>query len=94
MLRDHSFRKANISIAIAVTAMAIAVLIFGRDASDTEVQLVTGVGFAVMIVSLLAQYELEYRRDQRSSTRTSDPASPQRPAPRPAAPPAPRRRGP
>jgi hypothetical protein len=66
MLRDHSFRKANIAVGIAATAMAIGRIAFGRDASDIEVQLVTIASFAIMIVAVFAQYELEYRRERRS----------------------------
>lgn len=66
MLRNHSFRKANISIGIAVTVMVLCRLAFGRDATDVEVQVVTAVTFGVMIASLLVQYELEYRRERRS----------------------------
>lgn len=72
MLRNHSFRKANIAVVIAVTAMAAGRLALGRDASDAEVQLVTLGGFAVMIVALFTQYELEHRRDRRRGSDTTD----------------------
>jgi hypothetical protein len=66
MLRNHSFRKAHIALAIAAPLMVIGRIALGSDASEAEVQVVTLLSFGVMIAAVIIQYELEYRRERRS----------------------------
>jgi hypothetical protein len=67
MLRDHSFRKANISIAVAAVVMFVGFIAFGRSATDVEYQLLIWGSFAAFFVSLFVLYRRESRlHDSRS----------------------------
>jgi ABC-type transport system involved in cytochrome c biogenesis permease component len=72
MLRNHSFRKANISIGFAFVAMVIGVMVVGRGATETEAQVLGASIFVTAFIALFVQYELEYRRERRSGGDASE----------------------
>ena len=62
MLRDHSFRKANISIGVAAVVMIIGFVTFGRSANDVGYQLLIWGSFATFFVTLFGLNHREARR--------------------------------
>jgi hypothetical protein len=56
MFRDHSFRKANISVGFAAVVMIVGFVTFGHDATDVGYQLLIWVSFATFFVSLFLLY--------------------------------------
>lgn len=61
MLWNHSFRKANISVAVAATVLIVGFVTFGHR-SDIAYQLLVLGSFAVMVATLFALYRHEERR--------------------------------
>ncbi len=76
MLRNHSFRKANIAVGVSIMVAVTGALVVGRHPSDTESLVLAGSIFGSMLIALFAQYEWEYRMRRRRSERGSSSPKP------------------
>jgi hypothetical protein len=66
MVWNHSFRKANISLAVAIVVMAIEVVIFGTHPSAAQHQAIFWVPFGVGMATLSWLHRREDRARERA----------------------------